>query len=327
MLGYNRHKIEAKLDRMLRPYCYSRFVRFILIGIGALVGVSFWLLNVSRPGRPLHGCTEGCTVRTSGRLATLRVLSLNVLHAFPRFERLPERMEIIQNGIRHYDADVVCLQEVPWTLQTGNVAQRIAERVAFNYVYLRANGNRWAILFEEGVAILSHYPLSDVRFVELRPRAGFFEHRVALQATVVTPVDDVVVVCTHLTNKSESTRIAQVLALRQFVESEKNRPAVVAGDFNMTEEVLTPLLKGWQDAYRVIHPSDTGLTCCIDDLSAPPDEQMEKRIDYIFLAPPLPSWKIVDSHLAFEKPVHLENGEWLWASDHVGLLIEIAPQR
>jgi endonuclease/exonuclease/phosphatase family metal-dependent hydrolase len=119
--------------------------------------------------------------------ARLRVLALNVLHGFPRFERLDPRLAMIADEIRRQEVDLACLQEVPWTLRQESAAEYLARETGMNYLYLWANGNRWAILSEEGAAILSRYPLRDVTFQELRPRAALFEHRVLLKATAVTP--------------------------------------------------------------------------------------------------------------------------------------------
>jgi len=74
-------------------------------------------------------------------------MSLNVLHGHPRFEHLARRLDLIAAEIRRQDADIVCLQEVPWTRQLGGGAEYLAQRTGLNYLYLRANGNRWAILF------------------------------------------------------------------------------------------------------------------------------------------------------------------------------------
>jgi len=76
-------------------------------------------------------------------------------------------LDLIAQEIRRQDADIVCLQEVPWAPHIGSAAQYLAARTGLNHVYFRANGNRWTILFEEGEAILSRYPLRDVTFEEL----------------------------------------------------------------------------------------------------------------------------------------------------------------
>lgn len=290
--------------------------------LGVLIGV--WVLNVSRVGRPA-GCLEGCVTSGERQPGPLRVTSLNMLHGFPRFEHLPARLDLIAGEVQRQDADIVCLQEVPWRPRLGNVGRYLAERTGLNYVYLRANGNRWAILFEEGEAILSRYPLRDVDFTELTPQAGFFEHRVALTATVVTPWGDVRVVVTYLTDGEPAINRAQAESLMTFVERLGSGPAIVAGDFNAKEDSpqIRELAGRWVDTYRAAHPDDVGFTCCVDDLTHDPGEPLEKRIDYVFLLPDDAEMvRVVDSRRVLDQPSRIDAG-WLWASDHVGLLTTI----
>ena len=223
------------------------------------------------------------------------------------------------------DADVVLLQEVPWTRGMGNVAQKLAEQLGYNYLYYRANGNKHLIFFEEGEAILSRFPLINVIFTELQPRAGFFESRVTLGATAVTPVGEVTFFVAHLTDKDPTVGNGQAQALRSFVEAHTKGLAVVAGDFNAQEDSpqIMELAGVWTDTYRIMHPADAGLTCCIDNLYAGPTEPLEKRIDYVFLVHP--NGKLINAEHAFYHPFHLVEGGWQWVSDHTGLMIELEP--
>jgi len=50
--------------------------------------LTVWALNVSRVGDRVEGCPEGCAVAGERRDGSLRVISLNMLHGFPRFDRL-----------------------------------------------------------------------------------------------------------------------------------------------------------------------------------------------------------------------------------------------
>lgn len=289
-----------------------------VLGLIALL----WILNVSRVGTAVEGCPAGCATAVRREGGPLRVMSLNVLHDFPHFLYLSQRLDLIAEEIRRQDADLVCLQEVPWTLHLRSGARYLAERTGMNYLYLRANGNRRAILFEEGEAILSRYPLQEIAFSELTPQAQFFEHRVALAATAVTPWGEVRVVVTHLTNGAAEINHAQALSLLDFVTSQGESPAIVAGDFNALENSpqIQVLSRHWIDTYRAIHPQEKGATCCVDDLSAGPEEKLEKRIDYLFLAPGAGlSIQVIDSRRVLDQPSRTADG-WLWASDHVGLL-------
>jgi endonuclease/exonuclease/phosphatase family metal-dependent hydrolase len=252
-------------------------------------------------------------------------MSLNVLHGFPRFKHLEARLGLIANEVRRQDADIVCLQEVPWTPQLGNGAQYLAERTGLNHLYLRANGNRWAILFEEGEAILSRYPLRDASFAELEPRAGLFEHRAVLQATARTPWGSVRVFVTHLTNGDAEINRAQTASLRGFVAAQGGGLAIVAGDFNATEDMpqIQALAGQWLDAHSIVDPDGEGPTCCVADISQGPEQRLVERIDYVFLVPEAGRVASVASmERVLDRPSRTPDG-WLWASDHVGLVTTI----
>ncbi len=289
-----------------------------------LLLIAVWVLNASRPGSRAEGCPEGCATAAARTEGSLRVLSLNLLHGFPRFEQLDARLELIAAEIRRLDPDLVCLQEVPW--HWGSAARALAQSTGLNYLFLRANGNRWTILFEEGEAILSRYPLRDAAVTELQASAGPFEHRVALQATAVTPWGDLRVVSTHLTHGDPAVNEAQVASLIAFVAAgDASAPAIVAGDFNAQED--SPQIQalravGWIDTYRAAQPHDPGHTCCIDDLTDP-NQILDKRIDYIFLLSGGESVSVVDSRVILNLPASSGDG-WLWASDHAGLLTTLS---
>jgi endonuclease/exonuclease/phosphatase family metal-dependent hydrolase len=298
--------------------------------LGVLAVSGLWVLSASRPGLRVNGCPTGCTpLADSTHTApqqqpaqTLKVMSLNMLHGFRRFEHLSDRLDLITAEIKKQEADIVCLQEVPWTLRLGNGARLLAERTGMNHVYLRANGSRWAILFEEGEAILSRYPLLNLSHVELRPRPGFFEHRVVLKATVATPSGDVDVFVSHLTNGDADINRSQAEALMEFVESSGQRPAIVAGDLNAMEDTpqIQAMSERWVDSYRAANPDDAGYTCCVSDLSSDPSEPLEKRIDYLFLVSEEEgSVRVQASQRVFGQPSPVAWG-WQWASDHVGIM-------
>jgi endonuclease/exonuclease/phosphatase family metal-dependent hydrolase len=290
--------------------------------------ITVWILNTSRVGSP-EGRPENCAEVALGDEPVLRVMSLNVLHGFSRFESLPERLNLIAEEIRSRDVDIALLQEIPWTLRLGNGAKYLADRTGLNYLYLRANGNRWTILFEEGEAILSRYPLSEPVFTELRPRAAFFEHRVALMAKTSTPWGEIWLCVTHLTDGKDAHNRDQANSLITFVEGLADSPKVIAGDFNASEDSpqIRALTSHWVDTYRNANPVDDGYTCCVDDLFAGPGERLEKRIDYIFLAPGSgPSVRVVSGQRVLDEPFRI-GGRWLWASDHIGLLTIIELDR
>ena len=133
-----------------------------------------------------------------------------------------------------------------------------------DYVYLRANGHRRAVL--------SPHPLRDISFMELQPQAGFFEHRVVLGATAIRPEGDVGVYVTHLTNGDPEINRSQAESLVSFVASGSDDFAILAGDFNATDDSpqIEPVTQQAVDIYGATHAEGSGFTCCVDDLSSPP---------------------------------------------------------
>lgn len=292
----------------------------ILFGWLAL-GLVIWLLNASTPGKMEADVAATPSAKISS-ITSLSVLSLNMLHGYPDFTYLQPRLDLIAEAILRSKADIVLLQEVPWTRKLRSGAKILGQRTGMHYVYLRANGNRWTIFFEEGEAILSKYPLDNLSYTELQPQAGFFEHRVALHATTSTPLGEVDLFVTHLTDKDEQINRQQAAALREYVQREVSHQAIIAGDFNATENSpqISALAATWTDAFRFSHPLDRGYTCCIDDPRNGPDEILEKRIDYIFIqSHGRDTLTIEDTYLILEAPFPWDDG-WLWASDHIGLM-------
>ena len=299
-------------------------VRRLVVAAVVFGVVGVWVANASRPGSP-EGCLATCAPGAERRPGPLRVLSLNVLHGFPTFGRLGERLDLVADEIVRRDADVALLQEVPWTFGTGSAAERLARATGMNHVFARANGQRFAILFEEGSAILSRYPLRDVATTELTPHAGPFEHRIALAATADTPWGALRLVVTHLAGSDEEVNLGQAASLAAWTTAQAGPmlPMLIVGDFNATPESATyaSLPSAWTDAYRSVHPDDAGHTCCLDDLEAAPPSVMPGRVDYQFAAGGLTP---VSAEVILLDALPVGDG-WLRASDHAGLLVEYAP--
>lgn len=321
----NLVKLRAEMD-----LCSPKTRRWIILVVLFLV-LLVWLSQVSTPAARPRGCFTDCgRAGRSEEFTHLRVLSFNMLHGFPDFQDLELRLELIATEIDRLQADVVLLQEVPWTLRTGEAAQVLARRLGMNYAYLRANGGRGTILFEEGEAILSRYPLVELRWTELRPAAGAFENRVALAALVETPAGPLWVVSTHLTTQTGAVKAGQSTALIRFVDALRNGPALVGGDFNQDPLALAKQASPpWDDPLGQLHPYR--LTCCADDRRNPA-ETAEKAIDAILVAGGLPvleaaGWQVGAVRLAFDRPFDTPQGGWLWLSDHMGILLELIGRR
>lgn len=319
---------SSRRQRSIPPANY-RLLLLLVLSAALIV----WLSQVSLPGERLEGCPDGCAQDHdqdgSQDAGLIRILSLNMLHGFPVFEDLDARVSSIISRVKQLDADIVLLQEVPRGLRSGNIPVQLAEGLGMNYLYYRANGNRSAILFEEGELILSRLPLRNGGYYELRPATGAFEHRVVLHAEVVAPGGDFNVFVTHLTSGDPVINRQQTESLLDYVKTSSDQPKIIAGDFNASEgspQIVT-LAQEWVDAYRLFNPDEQGFTCCVDDLKSEPTEPFEKRIDYIFLAgADQAEITLLDAQRVFDQPERTSNG-WQWASDHAGVMVTVKSVR
>lgn len=322
---------QSGSPRRQRSILPANYRLLLLLVVSAVLIV--WLSQVSLPGVRLEGCPDGCAQergRDGGQDdGLIRILSLNMLHGFPGFEDLDARVSYIISRVKQLDADIVLLQEVPRGLRSGNVPVRLAEDLGMNYLYYRANGNRSAILFEEGELILSRLPLRNGGYYELRPAAGAFEHRIVLHAEVDAPGGSFNVFVTHLTSGDPVINRQQTESLLDYVKTSSDLPKIIAGDFNACEsspQIMT-LAQEWVDAYRLFNPGNQGFTCCVDDLKSAPAEPFKKRIDYIFLAgDEQAEITLLDAQRVFDQPGRTSNG-WQWASDHAGVMVTVKSVR
>jgi endonuclease/exonuclease/phosphatase family metal-dependent hydrolase len=268
--------------------------------------------------RSLYVRKAAGTAQTGGHI---RVANLNMLHGWPRFELLDERVEHIASELARLNPDVVILQEVPF--RTGVAPQavvRIANRLGSSLVYQRANGYGRLIGFEEGEAVLSRFPVISWEVHRLRPQPSPFERRIVLRLELETDLGRLEVYNTHLSDKPRRAwlRRGQAEDLVRYIREshrEGELPAILGGDFNADpgSDVYQLLLRsGFQDAGL---PAGAA-TCCIDDLRNPTDAP-EQRIDCLFLR----GLEVLEAGLLFDRPFLVQDGV-LWACDHLGLFID-----
>lgn len=282
--------------------------------------------NVSKPGERIYSCLTECTYGTSDGDGYLRIISLNFYHGYPDFINLRKRLDLLARHIVDINADIVFLQEVPWHKETGLAVEYLSKHTNLNYAYIRANGNFSMIRFEEGIAIMSRFPLKAPRYIELLPRPGGFEHRTALAATAVTPFSEINLVTTHLSRRRQSEiNAAQTASLKEFVDSLDPVPAIVAGDFNAIENSpqIMQLTKNWIDAFRKANPGTAAPTCCLrrTALNQADAGKPFARVDYVFLAPYGSDWDVIHSQRIFNKPVNTGD-HYQWVSNHMGVLVD-----
>ena len=140
----------------------------------------------------------------------------------------------VAQSIQLWNADVVLLQEVDvnraWTRHI-NMPEWLASTLggwhyAFGANVARGHGSLY------GTAILSRYPILEQTNTHLPNRPGM-QQRGLLHAIIAPHGREISLYDTHLQNKSESMRIAQIHALDPIVGAD-SRPTVLGGDFNST---------------------------------------------------------------------------------------------
>ena len=160
--------------------------------------------------------------------APLRIATWNVERA-ARPERLARALKE-HTSLRH--AAVILLQEIEHhSAEPAPRVERIAHALGHAHVvYAPARAVRGGT---HGLAILSRFPLTDVRRLPLPPGAGRYSvPRVALAATVQLPDGPLRVVDVHLDTRLDAEqRIAQ---LAPALAAADGLRALVAGDLNTT---------------------------------------------------------------------------------------------
>lgn len=193
----------------------------------------------------------------------LRVLQLNAYHGYPDGEGrlLPpaaasnrlERADRLAAAIARLRPDIVVLQEAWCTVTEGCLADRLAEDLDLYAVYARANGSlRW-LGFEEGATVLSRFPVSAPATWNLLPDRDRFERRIALAARIDHPVLPFQVVGVHAADGDPELAGAQTEDLLERILARPERPALVAGDFNLDSN--HPAINSFGEAgYRDLLP-------------------------------------------------------------------------
>lgn len=264
------------------------------------------------PGRMMVNPFPSSVNRASGE--TLTIVSANLWHDWPRYRRQTERLEAFARLLEAEHVDVLLLQEVARTAAV-KVDALLAKRLGMAHIYTRVNGDEQAIGFEEGLAIMSRYPLGGAARRHLPVGSNPFVRRMAVGAEVITPRGRLLAVSVHL-GLSRRQNAAQFDALRTWVgEIVGGRQALIGGDFNAGEasRQIDKAQRTWVDTFRRLHPHADGTT---HTLFWPWGGIMRRaRLDYMFLHPGDQQWNLVASrHLTTPGGPH---------SDHRAVLVRL----
>lgn len=276
----------------------------------------------------------------------LKCLSFNLLHGgvssglWGNGQDLEQRLEVVTQELRQIDADIIGLQEASEGHGRGNIAERLADTLGYQYVFAPASSrlfsSPWAntvvatlMNFAEGPAILSRYPILSSEVYDL-PRCGTWtDPRVLLCVVVQTPWGRLQACSTHISrNRCQAKGVADVVQRRPH-----SSPLLLMGDFNTPEQSagFTQLTTeaGLIDTFRVANPTKKGVTVWQWVYADRP--MAFWRVDYLFLRPGSSAlYQVRSSRVVLNTPKQLADGQTLWPSDHYGVLTEFdispAPQ-
>lgn len=225
---------------------------------------------------------------------TLTIITANLWHDWPRFRDLHQRLEAFARLSEGEQADVILLQEVARTADL-HADEWLAQRLGMAYVYGQANGDSRLNSFEEGVAVLSRYPLAQPQLCHLAPRPLSLVRRLAAGVTVRAPGGDFLAVSAHL-GHGRKLNTRQLRALQGWVQEQAgDRPAIVGGDFNTGEDSpqIQKLKQTWLDLYRAANPEGDGATYHIHWPWGNP--MLRLRLDYLFLQQGGSPWRVLEA--------------------------------
>lgn len=234
-------------------------------------------------------------------MSSLTVISANLRNPYFTSRRINRaevltRLEAFARLAEEANAGLLLLQEVGRG-RAFRIDEWLGERLAMDAVYERANGdaNRWGR--EEGLAVLSRYPLHR-RMTTLL--AGGLWRRPALGAVAALPWGEVAAYTTHHSLRPWRNR-RQPARLRAWVAATAGgRTALIGGDFNAGEDApqIRALAGDWVDAWRATHPVEKGPTHKLK-LGG---WAVARRLDYLWLRPGTPELRIVDCNLTQSEP-------------------------
>jgi len=226
--------------------------------------------------------------------ATFRLMTYNVHQGF-NAAQIPS-LDELADTIAHESPDVLLLQEVVrgWMIDEQHDALSVlSERLAMPYVFGPNIGDLY------GNAILSRYPITDVRRIHFAPQPAL-KHQP--RGALFVHIGDLLIINTHLDQFSDASAIRQEQVRTILREWDGEKLAILAGDLNATPETIEIALidqAGFGDLAGSAGPTTIG-----DD---PP-----KRIDYI--------WGVG----VFASSAHILNAPN--ASDHRALVVNVMRQ-
>jgi endonuclease/exonuclease/phosphatase family metal-dependent hydrolase len=205
---------------------------------------------------------------------TIRIATLNL---WGRFADWPRRRDRLARQLPALEIDVYLLQEVVCGDGKGDQLRDVAELLGYEWTARVVAEQREHETEEEGVAIVSRHPLTDVAVFPLPPS---HPPRHRLEATV----ESVRVLTFHAAVSPDEHRDEQIAGLASLHDS----PLLVGSDLNAPPSIVRPLVGdlddtlGWDDAPTWPRDEEEFVRAWTEKLGEPPDGDVDpRRLDYL----------------------------------------------
>lgn len=267
----------------------------------------------------------------------LLVVNHNILHGLlgedeeaQPLDRVTERIEIIASALAELRPDIITLQEI-------FVSDR-EDYPDIRGILLAALGDEYTATFGglngdpiDGIGLgQMTFTRLEIRSTENR-RVGLIRavHRVTVE-TESGPID---IYNAHLQGTESDPQLAidEIELVLAFIEETRSGtgPVILAGDFNATPgdpSIQALLAAGFVDVLVAGGDAtcegvgDPGCTSGTKPLGDNQENLTRRRIDFIFILPGTEfSLDARQAALFLNVPVTLDDGQLLWASDHIGV--------
>ncbi len=221
----------------------------------------------------------------------ISIITANLWHDWPRRRGFMERLECFKELVLKEDVDILLIQELART-KDFKTDEWLSEQLGMAYVYSRANGHASEMGFEEGIAILSRFPINRPRLAQLSDGKNLFVRRIALGVEINITGRNLLAFNVHLgINGRQNER--QFQRLMNWVDEQSgSTPAIIGGDFNAGENTyqIRKAQGSWRDTFRERNPDKDGYT---HEIQWPWGGILARsRLDYLFVNKGIGPWTI-----------------------------------
>ncbi|HJX89943.1 MAG TPA: endonuclease/exonuclease/phosphatase family protein [Pyrinomonadaceae bacterium] len=191
-------------------------------------------------------------LRTTPNNAEIRIISYNI--RWRSGDDLKELIKLFREDAEIGSPAIMALQEVDRHKKRSgntNTARLLAEELGLYYAWAAPPTAKTGDEEETGVAILSAYPLADLRRIVLPHEGPGKRRRVALGASIKAGDVEIRIYSAHAeTRISMDKKIDQLSALLEDLKSHNPQtPAIIMGDFNTWQSDAAPkTIKLFSDA-------------------------------------------------------------------------------